>query len=289
MKKSLFLILVLTVISGSAGAQWYDFDCFIDFDSNPCWVSYKIEPSDPNDTWHICKPNKQTFDSAFSPPFAILTDSTGPYQVNDTSSFTVQLTDYSNCWCMPSIGASYKMDSDSLTDFGLIELSLDNGLSWNNILANDFIPDGHWLTPKPIFTGRISEWTGFLAMLPNIVNTDTLLFRFTFISDSVQTEKAGWMLDDLKLLIHTEGTPETDIRNEINIFPNPASSSILISNSAFKDGLSVSVYNIHGQLIFNHPMQQARTEIDISKSETGVYIVRVWGTDTNFVKKIIKE
>ena len=289
MKKSLLLLPALIVIFGSARGQSYDYDCVVNFESNPCWGVYKIDTSYTISNWHICKPNKQTFNSAFSAPFAILTDSTGPYRVNDTSSFTVQLTDYSQCWCMPMIGAFYKMESDSLTDFGLIELSIDNGLSWNNILSNEVIPDWSWFTPKPILTGRISEWTEFFALLPNIENTDTLLFRFTFISDSVQTDKAGWILDDIKLLIHTEGTPEIEIKNEVRTFPNPANNSIIISNSAFQNGLSISVYNIQGQLLFNHPMQQAKTEIDISQFENGVYFVRVFGTNTNIVKKIIKE
>jgi hypothetical protein len=91
------------------------------------------------------------------------------------------------------------------------------------------------------------------------------------------------------LLIHTEGTPEIEIKNEVRTFPNPANNSIIISNSAFQNGLSISVYNIQGQLLFNHPMQQAKTEIDISQFENGVYFVRVFGTNTNIVKKIIKE
>lgn len=289
MKKSLYLLSALIVIFGSARGQSYDYDCVVNFESNPCWGEYKIDTSYSTSNWHICKPDKQTFDSALSLPLAILTDSTGPYRVNDTSSFTVQLTDYSNCWCMPMIGAYYKMESDTLADFGLIELSTDNGLSWNNILSDDVIPDWSWITPKPILTGRISEWTEFSAMLPNIDHKDTLLFRFTFISDSIQTDKAGWILDEIKLLIHTEGTPEIEIQNEVSTFPNPANISIVISNSAFQNGLYISVYNIQGQLFFNQPMQQAKTEIDISQFENGVYFVRVFGANTNIVKMIVKE
>ncbi|MPM10965.1 hypothetical protein SDC9_57303 [bioreactor metagenome] len=288
MKKTLLLLSAIIAIFGSSSGQSYEYDCVINFESNPCWGIYKIDTSYSMSNWHICKPNKQTFESAFSAPLAILTDSTGPYRVNDTSSFTVQLTDHFQCWCMPMIGAFYKMESDSLTDFGMIELSTDNGLSWNNILSNDIIPDGFWLTPKPIFTGRISEWTEFFAMLPNVENIDTLLFRFTFISDSVQTGKAGWILDDIKLLIHTEGAPEIVIRNEVSAFPNPANNTIIISHAAFQNGLSISVYNIQGQLLYNHPMQQAKTEIDMSQFENGVYFIRVFGVNTNVVKKIVK-
>lgn len=290
MKRSLLLLSLLIVIFGSASGQSYDYDCIVDFESNPCWGELRIDTSSSTGNWHICVPNKQTFDAAFSAPFAILTDSTGPYVVNDTSSFTIQLTpDNSTCWCMPMIGGIYKMESDSLMDYGLIELSVDHGLSWNNILSDDVIPEWSWHTPKPILTGRIPEWTEFFAILPDIGSMDTLMFRFTFISDSVQTGKDGWILDNINLLIHTEGTPEIEIHNEISTFPNPANNRIVISNSALHNGLSISVYNNLGQQVFSHPMQQVKTEIDMSQFDSGVYFVRVFGTNTNIVKKIIKE
>ena len=77
--------------------------------------------------------------------------------------------------------------------------------------------------------------------------------------------------------------------NQITVCPNPANDLITIENSLIAENEMVSIYGIQGQLLLQQTIHQAKTEIDISNLDKGVYIVRVIGNDINVSKKIIKE
>ena len=282
-------MFLLVIMGFRSQGQHYFFDCQVNFEENTCFggVHLLVDTSSHNNAWNICIPHKQVFDSAYSTPNAIVTDSAGPYPVNDTSSFILQIVFNPGCGCSPVVGATYKMDCDSLSDYGKIEVSRDEGRNWLNILA--FGEEGIWLTEKPVFTGQVHKWRDFLFLLPFYLQPDTILYRFTFISDSVQTNKEGWMLDNIKLLLHTEGAPAWGFQNEAAIYPNPARDYLYIDIPPENHMSSVSVYTLPGQLIMHKPLHDSKNYIDISGLGKGVYLVRIQGSDQPVNRKIIKE
>jgi len=291
MKKN-FLILAILVISVVAvKGQNIFYTCVINFEDNPCWEAsyFNVDIPSSKHMWQVAVPNKTVFDSAWSAPKAILTDSAGSYPVNDTSGFIIKFLLPEYCECAPVIGAHYKIDSDSLRDFGLIEYSVDHGSTWLNVLSDTVIPDVYWITPRPVLTGRIHQWSEFHAFVPEYIRNDTLYYRFTFISDSVQTNQDGWMLDDIELVTHTEGIPVIGSQNEINIYPNPAAGAIMISAKTFLGEMEVSVFDILGQLRLQQKMDHDEAGVDISGLGQGLYMVKVRDSDKYVVKRIIKE
>jgi len=289
--KKTFLILTLLLISLCSGkGQTPFYSCIINFEDNPCWEGsyYNVNIPFSNNIWQVCIPHKTMFDSAYSSPNAILTDSTGPYPVNNISSFIIKFIPQGYCMCAPVIGASYKFDSDTLKDFGRIEFSLDHGMTWLNALSDTVIPDNYWITPKPALTGRIHQWREFLAFIPGYSTIDTLYYRFTFISDSIQTNQDGWMLDDIKLIIHTEGIQDIGSRNEINIYPNPATDKITIETSEVSIKGTLKIMNIEGQPLLMRQSTTVKTQLDISNLPNGIYFVRLTNERTVTMVKFIK-
>ena len=109
--------------------------------------------TDTNNIWQIGVPQKTLFNQANSQPNVIITDTINNYGTNDTSSFTVRYNTY-NC---PYAFGKYYVDSDSLNDFGIIEISIDSGQTWINILEDslNFSPE------KPVLTGSSNGWKSF--------------------------------------------------------------------------------------------------------------------------------
>lgn len=68
-----------------------------------------------------------------------------------------------------------------------------------------------------------------------------------------------------------------------NIYPNPFNNKITVTTDGLKQ--SVIIYNIMGSVIFNTVIDVEKTEIDLSKEQSGIYFIRIGNT----TKKIIKE
>jgi hypothetical protein len=290
MKKSFLVLAVLLIsvitVKGQIPPFW---SCMINFEDNPCWeATYtNLTIPAPNNIWNICTPHKTVFDSAYSSPHAILTDSAGTYPVNDTSSFIIKFSPYSYCECAPIIGGYYKFDSDSLNDYGRIEFSLDHGTTWRNALTDTLV---YWYTEKPVLTGRIPQWKEFYGMFwMGDPRPDTIYYRFTFISDGIETNQQGWMLDNLMLIVHTEGIQDKSLLDEITVYPNPASNVITVSGKTFTGDRDVAVYDILGQLRLHQSVNTIQKDIDISGLSKGIYMVKVLSGNSYTTKMLIKQ
>jgi hypothetical protein len=205
--------------------------------------------------------------------------------VNDSSSFIIKALTYSSGDDIPVIGGWYKFDSDSLHDFGRIDISYDHGVTWQDVLTSSIF----WFTPKPVFTGRVYQWTEFFGWLQPITMYDTIYYRYTFISDTIQTNQQGWMLDDIYLIDHIEGIDEQIQSGDILIFPNPARDKIFIVNKRFSVSMDVLVMNILGQLQFGQSINSSDATIDISSLKQGFYFVKINSGGKQSVARILKQ
>lgn len=263
----------------------YDGNYDIDFDDQYGLEYLFIDTiSNQENIWQIGSPEKNSFDKAYSAPNAICTDLVNPYPVNDTSIFT--LTNIANGGFennyIAILAGKYKIDSDSLNDFGLIEFSPDNGHTWIDLINDTiYLQKGcyEWWTDKPSFTGKTNGWKDFDVLLAgfgdefNMQWPDTVIYRFTFISDSIQTHKSGWILDNL----HFEDWWESIIDRSKNsfkseVYPNPAGNFVTIRfpNEEGKN-IKIAVFDNKGALIRSVNTNSEFIEIELNSIQPGIY------------------
>lgn len=290
MKKILFSISFSLIANYSFG-QWV---WNLDFDNNTNLERVYIDTvSNQNCIWQIGKPMKSIFNSAYSFPNAIVTDTFNSYPINDTSSFII-FHDRS----FVSGGGNeslildfyFKMNSDSLSDFGKIEASIDNGQNWVNLLTQDSSLQLYWLDAKPVLTGNTNGWVHYSEELSsltyNLGFSDTLLYRFTFTSDSIQTNKDGWMIDEFSFQDWWEGIPEIQNDNLISIYPNPADENLFIQNLKRSNSAIVQVFNYTGQLVFDNKNFKEEN-IDTKNLQNGFYVLKYSDGNNYSVKKFL--
>lgn len=68
-----------------------------------------------------------------------------------------------------------------------------------------------------------------------------------------------------------------------SIYPNPFNNKITVTTDGLKQ--PVIIYNIMGSVIYNNVLEVEKTEIDLSKEQSGIYFIRIG----NSTRKIIKE
>ena len=265
--------------------------------------------------WQIGEPNKIFFDSAYSINNAIVTDTLNFYPANNNSYFDLKIGAFNFYEYYPYdifIEIKHKFDSDTLKDGGFISVSYDNGSTWMNIIKDTvytgFVPLWQNLNLYDLndtlyngeygFSGHSSGWiTTYFTwhILPvnrsaNIIG-DTMVIRFNFISDSIDNNREGWMIDNIKLYAVDLGDGIDDIKPlQYKITPNPMSEISIIELENYNK-IQLSIYNIQGQLIKqNNYINNQSIIINKNNLNPGIYFVKI-KTDNGLtgIKKLIIE
>ena len=270
-----------------------------------------IDTSNHN-IWQIGEPNKEFFNNAYSINNAIITDTINYYSVNNNSYFDLYIGDFNIDWYPEDIFIQFKhkFNTDTLKDGGFITVSYDNGASWMNIIEDTAYFQNTSNTPENInhnlysindtlhngeygFSGNSNDWIttyfGWHVLLckSNMeLIRDTMIVRFHFISDSVETNKEGWMIDDIKLY-------SVDIGSNINkskpldfkIYPNPMNEIAIIELSNYNE-IELNIFDIKGQLV-KHTNYFNNETISINKRDfkAGTYLLKIKTKDNLIVTK----
>jgi hypothetical protein len=84
------------------------------------------------------------------------------------------------------------------------------------------------------------------------------------------------------------GINENTLSNSLNLYPNPSTGKINIECPEFGD-ISVSLYNLVGRRLLYHEFKENKEEIDINSLPSGMYIIKVSGSDWEAQRKVVKE
>lgn len=242
--------------------------------------------------WQIGTPSKTHFDSAYSVTNAIVTDTLTNYPLNSNMHFDLHVQN--NIPHGNLIEFWHKLDSDSLLDGGFIEVSKDTGVTWVNLLEEDSLNPQMTIMSENMysssdslyngekgFSGSISEWKkvrilidwGYPVKASSWPLGDFQL-RFKFISDNIETNKEGWMIDNLTVsqVLNSQSVVEESFLKPI-IYPNPTTNNLTVqfNESTNIEGLSVSIYNALGQEISSEEVRTMSHSVSLKENAKGIY------------------
>lgn len=90
--------------------------------------------------------------------------------------------------------------------------------------------------------------------------------------------------------VGVEESAVTSQQSAVNIYPNPSSSSIIISTPTTPNkNTFLTIYNINGQRLIECQITEQQTVVDVSGLPQGVYFVRIADDKTVMVTKFIKQ
>lgn len=313
----LFLILISIFYASHVHAQWVYDHPQTSYDTVQFETAYPYLTIDTSATnvWQIGIPQNTILDSAYSPNMSIMTDTLSTYGMGVDSYFQLDIGYFNHEGFDWNIFLDFKhrWHTDTLKDGGFITVSYDNGLNWINVIDE---PDGFfWWDLNPFtefegfntglnlytesdtlfngengFSGTSTEWVNsgfgwtFLPIGPKSGGgIDTLKIRFNFISDSMDTGKDGWIIDDIRFFsVDIPGSVFENIVPQFNLFPNPASTNLTISPDSYQTNLTVSLYNSQGQLcLIEKGISGDQFQIDCSSVEKGFYFLNLQSDKEN--------
>lgn len=247
-----------------------------------------------SNNWQIGKPGKPNLNRPYSERNVIVTDTLDSYPVNDTSSFII-VHQASEGWHFqyPKIDLNgwYYVNSDSLTDFGFIEFSLNNGISWFSAdsAQNNGCCTWSAVQEMPVLTGNSYDWKPFsICICPpgKVEFNDTILYRFTFISDGIDTQKDGLMFDNFHFEDWAEGEREYHQSASLSISPNPVNHFGRIDFDKSKHSYNLEIFNLQGKCVIR--IQDYQSEIiDFSQLPEGMYLAKTSGNGKQAYGKLL--
>ena len=263
-----------------------------------------------NTLWQIGHSAK--FDGVMSTKPALYTDTANAYPINANASVTMIMYDG-----YPGYGPynGYELSfssrylTDSARDGGYIEMSVDSGVTWVNILDYDSVPfpypDGFfqfYFGGKDIklANGQRSSYTGhgtvyftsYFSILffraikarPEVGTADPVYLRFTFVSDSIETNKPGWQINEFEIY----GGYASGLKEELHpvfISPNP-SNGVFKIQSQNHTRAEYRVTDSLGRIILDGKMEGTTGWIDLCNHPAGVYTLRFYdGLSIKIVKQ----
>ncbi len=302
MKKALLFFVCITI---SMLAKTQLFIGKIDFE-NPVLVSEDkplkfeiIMGRHPNNIWQVGHPQKTFFDSAYGGKNAIVTDTVQPYPTNAYSYFDVKL------YNMVSLGGRLMADFSFYHKFeiekgkagGYILASIDNGITWENIIDKnnqitfcdvcqykkagglykytDTLNNG-----KPAFSGKSKGWQEvFIRFGSSAVKKqpfDTLIFRFVFEANNSQNPTDGWMIDDIWFSNDYTSLIAKNTKNNLSIYPNPAQGNTTIQTTNGEEIQNITIKDVLGKEVFaQKAINQNSITLNLSHLPKGYYFATV--------------
>lgn len=313
MRKFYFLLIALFVeFSLNAQVNYIHVcpDCntmyhFFNFSSptDSSWYYFLIDNSQPDNIWQTGIPQKSAFTYGYYSPKVLVTDTINPYPVNNLSSFQFSIlncswdvySEYCGGYTGLAIGFIYKINTDASLDGGTIEVShsgspfiniIDDPLAYvssNIYTSNDTVAS----LGKPGISGSNDEW--------QIINVDfqhsqepgmydTITMRFTFASDSIQTNKDGWMFGAIHIVGMYEGINETQNHEMISVYPNPVTDELKITNRGRNKNPEITIIDITGHILYQDKLSNNKS-IDTSHLPNGIYLLRYTDSNQNYAVK----
>jgi hypothetical protein len=243
------------------------------------------------------------FDSAATVPNAILTDTANYYPINNASSFQYTIVPWTN-WGILAIQWKQKLDMDDGFDGGVIEFSVDSGNTWQNAFNNPNVYNFYGYDTSNVdtiqngsmaFTGTDSTWKDiWLCYDMTWLNwNDSIMVRHTFLSDSTDNNKEGWLIDNMLAhitIIHTVN----EIKQEeyMAITPNPTSGRVNITTKKIDEPHiieKIELVNIEGRVVQQWGVSPTKFYVDIGNHPNGIYFLNVKTNIQSETFKIVLE
>lgn len=287
--KKLYLLLFLSILGlTTAKGQIMMYQYFDGNDTGNNSIFVQIDTAGGS-IWQIGPPQKAIFDSAATFPNVIVTDTINFYPPGDTSSFILSnLSQMGNFRGVHAIRWKQKLDMDFKGDGGMIEYSLDTGNTWLSVFDNPNVYNFYGFDTTNVdtvngvlaFTGTDTVWRDiWMCFDRSYTYNKELLVRFTFVSDTTDTQKEGWMIDNFivhETMIHT--VKKTPSNEYLKVYPTLTTGRVHIEAEKLYEYHiieGIRVVNTEGKTVRSFGQAPTKFFIDIGDLPNGTYYINI--------------
>jgi len=182
------------------------------------------------------------------------------------------------------------------TNSGYVFRSTNNGSIWTGVNVTNLNISSLAISGSLIFAGSFgggvfcssNNGINWFAINSGLTNDSVTSLTISGVNIYAGTSGGVWE----RRITQITGINElNNIENKIIVYPNPANNKLFINFPELHANQKniITIYNIQGQKIIEQLSQIEKTEIDISKFERGIYILKLVTIEKTDVLKFLKE
>ena len=286
------LVFVVPYVHGQVSDYYYQY--FDGADTLPGnSIRIQIDTASSN-VWQIGTPQKVIFNGPATESKAIVTDTSNYYPANNTSSFVAKVPVGSMPWGILALQWKQMLDLNAPFDGGIIEFSLDSGLTWENAFDNPLVYNfyGFDTANVKVLQGGEYSFSGTDAVWKDIwlcfdvswlqqLQYDHVFFRFTLKSGSAPGNMEGWLIDNMMAhltFIHVAVQEPKAGEVYLNVYPNPSDNRVHVETQKIMEFHIIEKMELVdqvGRVIDNWENIPTKFWFDVSKYKAGLYSLRV--------------
>lgn len=320
MKKNILVLILVCAAKATFAQTWNsNYQPPLSY-VTPCDSPLILYSSNPSDLWQSGNNSSKNFFGLNGSESAIMTDSVNSYAPDNYSYFDILLT-WGNYQCVGNVEVRFlhKMESDSGKDGGFVTYSNDNRATWHSFYDNYynvgflFVGFQNLYYPQDsiessggfaAFSGAIDTFIEtrleFISYLPvkmaaenKMMGADSIWVRFNFVSDSIESNKAGWIIKNLEavgLYLGSNVEEVNDPSHEV-LVTGDHSSQLIFETKATSGFESICIYDLLGRKVFEKSSIHTSTcAFDLSSISRSIYLYSVRFDDGFLVNgKLIAE
>lgn len=188
------------------------------------------------------------------------------------------------CCANNKIGAKFSTQSYTTSNPPTID---NNAHVWTDSVISDTL---NW---NQIFGSFTADLTYNYLMIgnfftnPNITINDIIPandFGYYYVDDVCVSNDSSFAANYLYT-----GIQEEPLKNNFNIYPNPANDYININNNSFQNPFNVTIYNTIGQALYaKQNITSNNLQIDISNFNSGLLFIKIESINQSIIYKLLK-
>lgn len=218
-----------------------------------------------------------------SPPKSITDSPNGDYPENSTRTITQSQSISLTNAVYAELSFWAKWDIEPLADYVQIQISTDNGLTWNPLCGKYTQPSFLASTlNQPIYEGMRDEWVQERILLNDYLGQN-IKIRFKLVSTfSYTMQNDGFYLDDMLVQAITSPSfiEENKAEGYLNVYPNPVHDKYLVVNYSIPtvdSKAEIQVVSEIGQVVKKVSLDamQHQVNILIDNLPKGIYLVAI--------------
>lgn len=293
MKKIILFIAFVFLLTTNIKAQFCDQN---DIFTNYYGVDTNYFQMDTTNLWQLGVSQKILLNSTF---ISLMTDTIYNYPSNTNSSVIIEagVREY---YCF--LEGRFKVNTDTIVDYWTIYISHDYGTTWYDLTDSSFcylynifnqgtpfVKSGN--SPDESYFKFVFTYDYFHAF--NLHDCDPVLFKFQFVSDSINNNKEGVQIWHLALDTYVDFINENDNVFYFKAFPNPASTQLNIEfEKNYTEDIQLEIQNILGQTVYSETVKpnvgNQLKVLDVSMLQNGVYFIQLKNNTKFSSSKFVK-